>query len=101
MLAVDPIEARWTLADVAYEGVTPVGFTDLTYSSVVAWVWMAGPWLNKTKETSGQRHRSAERVSFWHYHDNARSCRAGYAQIASLPQCGTCPCAVYPLKDCG
>ena len=41
VLAVDTIEAWLTLADVTDECVTPVGFTDFTYSSVVAWVWVA------------------------------------------------------------
>lgn len=42
VLAVDPAEAWWTLADVAYEGVPSERFTDLTCPSVVAGVWMAG-----------------------------------------------------------
>lgn len=41
VLAVDSVEAGWTLADIAYERVASVGFTDFTYSSVVAWVRMA------------------------------------------------------------
>lgn len=40
VLAVNSTEARWTLADVTNEGVSPVGLADLTRSSVVARIWM-------------------------------------------------------------
>lgn len=50
VLAVNSTEAWWTLADVTYEGVPPVGLTDLTCSSVVAWVWMARACVEKERE---------------------------------------------------
>lgn len=50
VLAVDSTEAWWTLADVTYEGVPPVGLTDLTCSSVVAGVWMAGACTEKEEK---------------------------------------------------
>lgn len=60
VLAVNSTEAWWTLADVTYEGIPPVGLTDLTCSSVVAWVWMARAWVEKKKNP-------VKRYFFCHY----------------------------------
>lgn len=50
VLAVDPTEAWWTLADVTYEGVPPEWLADLTCTSVVAGVRMAGPCREQEKK---------------------------------------------------
>lgn len=51
MLAVNSTEAWWTLADITNEGVSPVGLTDLTCSSVVAGVWMARACVEKEEHS--------------------------------------------------